>query len=79
MTEGGNGTRVSLREFIELRLRDIESKLARIGGKLDELADQGERIDALEWKMRVVSWLGGVAVTVLLGVGIAWIRNRLGL
>jgi len=79
MTEGGNGTRVSLREFIELRLRGIESKLARIGGKLDELADQGERIDALEWKMRVVSWLGGAAVTVLLGVGIAWIRNRLGL
>ena len=82
-----NLTKVSLREFLEARFDSLERAFRE---HCSEARDRDHRIEALEHAvqsiqdelehaLRVVKWSGGILVTFLLALLIAYVKELLGL
>jgi len=68
---------VSLREFMDLRFQALEKKVDKLQEKVETLEDCLN--NDVKHAIRLWKYIGGLIVTVVVALTLAWLKQRLGL
>ena len=67
---------ISLRDFLDQRFQVLESELAEVKRLV---TPHERRITELEFMVRILKWMGGVLMTIVIGLTLSALRGWLGL
>ena len=68
---------VSLREFMDLRFQALEKKVDRLQEKVETLEDCLN--NDVKHAIKLWKYIGGLVVTVVVALALAWLKQSLGL
>jgi len=68
---------ITLREFMELRFAGLEKKVENLEKKVEALDDCIS--NDVKHAIKMWRWIGGVVITIVVALAIAWLRQALGL
>ena len=69
----------SLRDLWDANFKRFEDKIDAVAADVSELKSLANRVNELEFTVRVLKWIGGVITTMVLALAVSAIRGWLGI